>query len=104
MTDLALRLNLDAEEVELVVDGKVVMSSDKDVFLNWVEAVNNKNGLVDLSAEKAALELQVEELKTQIFELSKPVEEKTVEPAAPVEDKVVTPSEPVETDDSSAVE
>jgi len=43
MAEVKLRLNLDAEEVELVVDGGVALSSGPDVFRNWVEAYNEKH-------------------------------------------------------------
>lgn len=43
MAEVKMRLNLDAGEVELVVDGQVALSSGKDVFSNWVEAYNEKN-------------------------------------------------------------
>lgn len=43
MAEVKLRLNLDAEEVELVVDGKVAISSGQDVFRSWVTAYNEKH-------------------------------------------------------------
>lgn len=46
MAEVKLRLNLDAEEVELVVDGKVAISSGQDVFHSWVEAYNAKHNYV----------------------------------------------------------
>jgi len=43
MAEVKLRLNLEAEEVELVVDGAVALSSGPEVFRNWVEAYNEKH-------------------------------------------------------------
>src|SRR5690242_13971114 len=43
MAEVKLRLNLDAGEVELVVDGQVALSSGPEVFANWVEVYNEKN-------------------------------------------------------------
>ncbi len=43
MAEVKMRFNLDAEEVELVVDGQVALSSGKEVFTNWVGAYNDKH-------------------------------------------------------------
>lgn len=42
MAEVKMRLNLDAEEVELVVDGQVALASGPDVFKNWVDAYAEK--------------------------------------------------------------
>lgn len=43
MAEVKMRLNLDAGEVELVVDGQVALSSGPDVFKSWVEVYNEKH-------------------------------------------------------------
>lgn len=43
MSDLTLRLNLDAQDVELVLDGKVIDTVGTDVVASWVAALNEKN-------------------------------------------------------------
>lgn len=43
MAEVKMRLNLNAMEVELVVDGQVALTSGQDVFLSWVEAANKLN-------------------------------------------------------------
>ncbi len=77
MPELKLRYNVDAEEVELVIDDEVALSSGTDVFESWVNAYNEKH---------------------------KPVEPPVVEPAAPVEQKVVDPAGPVEQEPKEAVD
>jgi hypothetical protein len=52
VAELKLRLNLDAEEVELVVDGQVALSSGQDVFKSWVDAYNGKYPLEPVIVEK----------------------------------------------------
>jgi hypothetical protein len=42
MAEVKLRLNLDSEEVELVVDGQVALSSGQEVLTSWVDAINDK--------------------------------------------------------------
>lgn len=75
MAELVFRLNLDAEDVELVLDGKVVDTVGKDVLSSWVDAINAKRKPV---------------------EVDKPVEEKPVDVDNPVEDKPVEVDKPVE--------
>lgn len=43
MAEIKLRLNLDRDEVELVVDNEVTMASGPDVFASWVKAYNDKH-------------------------------------------------------------
>lgn len=47
MAEVKLRLNLDAEDVELVVDGQVALTTGSDVFKSWVEAYNEKHKPVE---------------------------------------------------------
>jgi hypothetical protein len=61
VAELKLRLNLDAEEVELVVDGQVALSSGQDVFVSWVEAFNEKHKPVEPEAPVAPATAPVEE-------------------------------------------
>lgn len=79
MSEIKLRFNLDAEEVELVVDGEVAMSSGSDVFANWVEVYNEKH--------KPAVEPTPEPEPEKKVET--PVEEKEV----PLETKETTETE-----------
>ena len=69
MAEVKLRLNLDAEEVELVVDNEVALTSGSDVFRSWVDAHNEKH---------------------------KPTIVEPVAPVEPVEEKVVNPATPVD--------
>lgn len=84
MSELKMRLNLDAEEVELVVDGKVAFSSGSDVFRSWVNVYNDKH--------KPA---PVEPVKVEA-----PVEEVMVNPEAPVveETPLESPTETLDTE------
>lgn len=83
MAEVKLRFNLDAEEVELVVDGQVALSSGREVFVNWVDAYTEKN--------KPA---HVEPVKVEAPVVEEPV--KVEEPVtAPV---VETPTVQVNTD------
>lgn len=43
MAELKFRLNLDTEEIELLLDEKVVDTIEKDVVQSWVTAINDKN-------------------------------------------------------------
>jgi hypothetical protein len=81
MAEVKLRLNLDAEEVELVVDGQVALSSGKDVLANWVQVLNEKNKPVHVEPVAPAAPVVA------------PVVEPPVAVAAPVP---VTPAEPVQ--------
>lgn len=47
MAELKFRLNLDEEDVELVLDGKVVDTVGKAVLQSWVAALNEKNKTVE---------------------------------------------------------
>ena len=71
MAEVKLRLNLDTESVELVVDGQVALESGSDVFSNWVEAYNDKH---------------------------KPVHVEPVKVETPVEQPPITVQEPVTTE------
>ena len=55
-----MRLNLDTEEVELVVDGQVALTSGQDVLHSWVEALNEKH-----KPHRSLDEPVVEEVKTE---------------------------------------
>lgn len=59
-----MRFNIDAEEVELVVDGKVAISSGKDVFESWVSAYNEKHKPVEKPVEEKKVDTSVEEVKS----------------------------------------
>lgn len=76
MANVALRFNLDAEEVELTVDGEVAMSSGQDVFHSWVGAFNEKHKTVDEPVEEKVVPTEVE---TPPVKVDEPVEEKTTE-------------------------
>jgi hypothetical protein len=69
MAEIRIRLNLDKEEVELVVDNQVVATVEKHVVHSWVEAINEKN---------------------------KPAHEEPIKVDAPVEDEPVKVDAPVE--------
>jgi len=74
MAEVRMRLNLDAGEVELVVDGQVALSSGPEVFANWVEAYNTKNKPVHV--EPIKVEEPVVETPVKVEE---PVAETVVE-------------------------
>lgn len=60
MAEVKLRFNLDAEEVELVVDGKVALSTGADVFQSWVSAYNDKHKSVDEPVADKTVDLDSE--------------------------------------------
>jgi hypothetical protein len=65
MAEVKLRLNLDSEEVELVVDGQVALTSGNDVFKNWVSAYNEKHKPVVVEAPVEEKEVS-EEVATEV--------------------------------------
>lgn len=67
MAELRLRLNLDSEEVELVVDGQVALTSGSDVLASWVQAINDKHKPVEEEKKVA------EEVATEVDTGSEPV-------------------------------
>ncbi len=82
MAEVKLRLNLDSESVELVVDGQVALESGSDIFKNWVAAYNEKH------------KVHVEPVKVE-----EPVAASPVNLDAPVQESVVeTPTVEVNTD------
>lgn len=87
MAEVKLRFNLDAEEVELVVDGQVALSSGKEVFASWVGAYNEKHKPVHVEP----------------VEVKTPVVEEPVKVEAPVTEPVVeeTATTEINTDESS---
>lgn len=74
MAEVKMRLNLDAGEVELVVDGQVALSSGPEVFKNWVDAYNEKHKPV--VEEPVKVEAPVVEPPVKVEE---PVSEETLE-------------------------
>lgn len=87
MAEVKLRLNLDSEEVELVVDNEVALTSGSDVFKSWVSAYNTKHPLPVPEPEIRYVEKPVEEKVVDVEEPVKeePAETETVE--VPVEEK-----------------
>lgn len=80
MAELKLRLNLDAEEVELVVDGQVALTSGKDVFNSWVSAVNEKNKPVEPLVVEAPVPAEPVVPETPVVEPpAEPLDTPTVE-------------------------
>ena len=75
--ELKMRFNPETEEVETLVDGKVLVASGKETFASWVGWHNEKH-------------------KPTIAE---PVEEKHVDVNEPVEEEPVNPDEPVVEED-----
>jgi hypothetical protein len=45
MADLVVRLNLEAQDIEIVLGGKVVDTVGADIVSSWVNALNDKNGV-----------------------------------------------------------
>lgn len=74
--NLVLRMNLDTEDIELVVDGKLVDTVGPDVVASWVTALNEKR--------KAAIEPHTED--TLLVNVIPEV------PATPVEPVATTPA------------
>lgn len=72
MAEIKLRLNLDKEEVELVVDGEVALTSGNDVFKNWVDAYNEKHKTIETPVEEKVVVVEPVEEK-------EPLESPTVE-------------------------
>jgi hypothetical protein len=94
MAEVKLRLNLDAGEVELVVDGQVALSSGPEVFANWVEAYNEKHKPVVEPVAPAAPVVEA------LVSVEEPVVEAPVTPEAPVVEVTETPTVEVETNTS----
>lgn len=78
MAEVRLRLNLDAEEVELVVDGKVATSTGPEVFKNWVDAYNEKHKPLEPEVVHEEHDKKVD-VDEPVEEKHVPVEEETVE-------------------------
>ncbi len=57
MTDFRIRFNVDTEDVELVLDDKVVDTVGTEVVQSWMTAYNDKHGF-------AKQPVQVEEVET----------------------------------------
>ena len=74
VAEVKLRYNPDAEEVELVVDDEVALTSGADVFQSWVEDYNEKH---PVPVEEPVRE---EEPVTEPVTPAQPVEEKEVVP------------------------
>lgn len=50
--ELRMRFNPDTEEVETLVDGKVLVSSGQDAFKSWVEWHNDKHKVAEPVGDK----------------------------------------------------
>jgi hypothetical protein len=62
VAQVGLRFNLDAEEVELTVDGQTALTSGQDVFKSWVDAYNDKHKpSIDEPVEEKEVDLDAEE-------------------------------------------
>lgn len=70
MAEIRMRLNLDAEEVEVTVDGTVAISSGQDVFKSWVDAYNDKHkpAIVEPSANNVVDVTAAETVETSVEE------------------------------------
>lgn len=85
MAELVVRLNLDTEDVELVLDGKVVDTVGNDVLNSWVDAINAKREAAN--PKPVAVDAPVEDKTAPPVEATAetPVEEATVEVDTAVE-------------------
>lgn len=45
MAEIKVRLNLDAQDIEVLVNDKVIDTVGSDLLASWVEAINEKNGV-----------------------------------------------------------
>lgn len=79
MAELKLRLNLDKEEVELVVDGQVAFASGSEVFKNWVEAYNAKHKVEEVISGDNLVEPPVALTVNNIEVVTPPQEEPPTE-------------------------
>ena len=71
MPEIKLRYNENSEEVELLVDNEVALTSGNDVFVSWVEAYNEKH-----KPEEPEIEKEVnEEVPEQVEEETSAEEE-----------------------------
>lgn len=77
MAEVKLRYNPEVEEVELVVDDEVALTSGKDVFESWVGAYNEKHPLP--VPDPVVVEAPVGEKKVDVEE---PVKEEPKETEA----------------------
>lgn len=94
MAELKLRYNPDTEEVELVVDNEVALSSGKEVFESWVDAHNEAHPdkfVEPEPTEEEKLRQQVADLEQQLA-VANAANEPEPEPEheAPVEPEVDT--------------
>lgn len=79
MAEVKLRLNLDAEEVELVVDGQVALTSGAEVFRNWVGAYNDKHKPAHVEPVKVEAPVVTEPVTVEVPVNENVVESPTVE-------------------------
>jgi len=73
--ELKMRFNPETEEVETLVDGKVLVSSGTEAFKSWVEWHNEKHTVAAPVEEKLVI-------------VERPVEEPAVDPQNPVSEEV----------------
>lgn len=96
MAELKFRLNLDSEEIELLLDDKVVDTIEKAVVQSWVEAINDKNKVPERETYTgrngreyyADNHAPVDGLPTDDVVPAAPVEQAPVSVDKPVEDGV----------------
>jgi hypothetical protein len=85
MAEVKMRLNLNAMEVELVVDGAVALSSGKDVFLSWVEAANKLNPPVHSEPVKVEAPVPATPVSVEVPVNENVIESPTLETSVPAE-------------------
>ena len=78
-----MRFNADTEEVETLVDGKVLVSSGPEAFTSWVSWHNEKHKPITVS----------EPVEPLVVTPAAPVEEAPVDVENPVQETVDTPTE-----------
>lgn len=82
--EIKMRFNADTEEVETLVDGKVLVASGKEAFASWAKWHADKyQPTVD------------EPVEHKVIHLDEPVEEEPVNPDEPVVEENLTDDEPV---------
>lgn len=72
MPEIKLRYNETSEEVELIVDNEIALTSGTDVFVSWVEAYNEKH-----KPEEPEIEEEVNEEVPEETEEEAPAEEES---------------------------
>lgn len=91
MAEIKLRYNPEAEEVELVVDEEVTLTSGADVFESWVGSYNEAHPVEPVVEEETEEDKLTAQLNAANEELERTRAELEAEKNKPVPEPVVAP-------------